>query len=143
MSSTVRTINSAAQMEELGSEIGSTLKAGDLIVLRGELGAGKTTFTRGLGRALGIEGVTSPTFVISKIYPGVIPLVHVDAYRLMGNELALFDDLDLESRIPKSVTVIEWGGDFVGRLVDSYLAIDIEFGSGVDERVVKIESVSR
>ena len=143
MSSTARTINSAAQMEELGSEIGSTLKVGDLIVLRGELGAGKTTFTRGLGRALGIEGVTSPTFVISKIYPGVIPLVHVDAYRLMGNELALFDDLDLESRIPNSVTVIEWGGDFVGRLVDSYLAIDIEFGSGVDERVVKIESVSR
>ena len=143
MSSTARTINSAAQMEELGSEIGSTLKVGDLIVLRGELGAGKTTFTRGLGRALGIEGVTSPTFVISKIYPGVIPLVHVDAYRLVGNEFALFDDLDLESRIPKSVTVIEWGGDFVGRLVDSYLAIDIEFGSGVDERVVKIESVSR
>ena len=141
MSSTVRAINSAAQMEKLGAEIGSTLKAGDLIVLRGELGAGKTTFTRGLGLALGIEGVTSPTFVISKIYPGRIPLVHVDAYRLIGNELALFDDLDLESRIPQSITVIEWGGDFVKRLVDSYISIDIEFGVTKDERTVRIDGL--
>ena len=141
MSSTVRTINAAAQMEKLGAEIGSNLKAGDLIVLRGELGAGKTTFTRGLGLALGIEGVTSPTFVISKIYPGRIPLVHVDAYRLIGNELALFDDLDLESRIPQSITVIEWGGDFVKRLVDSYISIDIEFGVTEDERTVRIDGL--
>lgn len=141
MPSIVRSIESAAQMEDLGKEIGAKLKAGDLIVLRGELGAGKTTFTRGLGIALGIEGVTSPTFVISKIYPGRIPLVHVDAYRLIGNELALFDDLDLESRIPQSITVIEWGGDFVKRLVDSYISVDIEFGIGESERMVRIEGL--
>jgi tRNA threonylcarbamoyl adenosine modification protein YjeE len=141
MSSIVRSINSAEQMETLGHEIGLKLKAGDLLVLRGELGAGKTTFTRGLAQALGIEGVTSPTFVISKIYPGRIPLVHVDAYRLIGNELALFDDLDLESRIPQSITVIEWGGDFVKRLVDSFVSIDIEFGSADNERVVRIEGL--
>ena len=141
MSSISRAIESAAQMELFGAEIAAKLKAGDLLVLRGELGAGKTTFTRGLASALGISGVTSPTFVISKIYPGHIPLVHVDAYRLIGNELALFDDLDLESRIPQSITVIEWGGDFVKRLVDSFISIDIEFGATADERIVRIEGL--
>ena len=141
MPSSIREIHSAAQMEEFGAEIGAQLSAGDLIVLRGELGAGKTTFTRGLGRALGIEGVTSPTFVISKIYPATIPLLHVDAYRLLDSELALFDDLDLESRIPQSITVIEWGGEFVKRLVDSYITINIEFGTGSDERIVKVDGI--
>lgn len=141
MSSTVRTITSASQMEEFGVEFGKKLKAGDLVVLRGELGAGKTTFTRGVGRALGIEGVTSPTFVISRIYPGAIPLLHVDAYRLLDSEFALFDDLDLETRIPQSITIIEWGGDFVKRLVDSYITIEIEFGRGEFERIVKISGL--
>jgi tRNA threonylcarbamoyl adenosine modification protein YjeE len=128
-------------MEEFGVEFGKKLKAGDLVVLRGELGAGKTTFTRGVGRALGIEGVTSPTFVISRIYPGAIPLLHVDAYRLLDSEFALFDDLDLETRIPQSITIIEWGGDFVKRLVDSYITIEIEFGRGEFERIVKISGL--
>ena len=88
-------IDSPEAMESLGVRIGSQLKAGDVILLNGELGAGKTTLVRGIGASLGIAPITSPTFVISKIYTGDIPLVHVDAYRLIGNELALFDDLDL------------------------------------------------
>jgi tRNA threonylcarbamoyladenosine biosynthesis protein TsaE len=142
MSSISRAIESASQMELFGAEIGAKLKAGDLLVLRGELGSGKTTFTRGLASALGITGVTSPTFVISKIYAGQIPLVHVDAYRLIGDELALFDDLDLESRIPQSITVIEWGGEFVERLADSFISIDFEFGASSDERIVTIEGLA-
>jgi tRNA threonylcarbamoyladenosine biosynthesis protein TsaE len=141
MSTISREVTTAAQMEELGFEIGTHLHPGSLLLLRGELGAGKTTFTRGLGRALGIEGVTSPTFVISKIYPGKIPLVHVDVYRLIGGEYALFDDLDLESHIPHSVTVIEWGGDFIDRLVDSYITVGIEFGQEPDTRVVTFEGI--
>jgi len=141
MSTISREVTTAAQMEELGFEIGTHLHPGSLLLLRGELGAGKTTFTRGLGRALGIEGVTSPTFVISKIYPGKIPLVHVDAYRLLGSEYALFDDLDLESHIPRSVTVIEWGVDLIDRLVDSYITVGIEFGAEPDTRVVTVEGI--
>ena len=131
-------ITSAEEMKDLGEKAGSKLTAGDVVVLRGELGAGKTTFTQGVGRALGIGELTSPTFVISKIYPGVIPLVHVDAYRLMGHELAAFDDLDLETRIPHSITIIEWGSGFVERLTDSFIEIDITFGSGSEERTVNI-----
>jgi len=128
-------------MEDLGSGIGSKLNAGDVLLLNGGLGTGKTALTRGIGRALGINDVTSPTFVISKIYPAVIPLVHVDAYRLIGNEFALFDDLDLESRIPISITVIEWGGGFVERLTDSFVEIHIEFGTSSDERIVTVKGL--
>jgi len=128
-------------MEDLGSLLGSKLDAGAVLLLNGGLGAGKTALTRGIGRALGIYDVTSPTFVISKIYPGRIPLVHVDAYRLIGQELAVFDDLDLELRIPQSVTVIEWGAGFVERLSDTFIEIDIEFGASPDERVVTIKGI--
>lgn len=125
-------------MKDLGEKVGKKLVAGDVVVLRGELGAGKTTFTQGVGRSMGISKLTSPTFVISKIYPSVIPLVHVDAYRLIGHELAVFDDLDLETRIPQSITIIEWGSGFVERLVDSFIEIDIVFGSNSEERTVDI-----
>jgi len=131
-------IKSTEEMKDLGEKVGKKLVAGDVVVLRGELGAGKTTFTQGVGRSMGISKLTSPTFVISKIYPGVIPLVHVDAYRLIGHELAVFDDLDLETRIPQSITVIEWGSGFVERLVDSFIEIDIVFGSNSEERTVDI-----
>ena len=134
-------IDSPESMVALGAKIGSKLKAGDVLLLRGELGAGKTALTRGIGAALGINGITSPTFVISKIYPGSIPLVHVDAYRLIGQELAIFDDLDLESRIPQSVTVIEWGGGFAERLVDSFIEIDIGFTESPNERSVQIKGL--
>ena len=134
-------IDSPESMVALGVRIGSKLKAGDVLLLRGELGAGKTALTRGIGVALGIEGVTSPTFVITKIYPGSIPLVHVDAYRLIGQEFATFDDLDLESRIPQSITVIEWGSGFIERLVDSFIEIDIDFTESPTERVVQFKGI--
>ena len=141
MSGATRIISSVAAMEDLGCLLGSKLDAGAVLLLNGGLGAGKTALTRGIGRAFGINDVTSPTFVISKIYPGRIPLVHVDAYRLIGQELAVFDDLDLELRIPQSVTVIEWGAGFVERLSDTFIEVDIEFGANSDERVVTIKGI--
>ncbi len=134
-------IDSPESMVALGKKIGSKLKAGDVLLLRGELGAGKTALTRGIGAALGIDEVTSPTFVITKIYPGSIPLVHVDAYRLIGQELAIFDDLDLEIRIPQSITVIEWGSGFAERLTDSFIEIDIAFTESPNERLVQIKGL--
>ena len=134
-------VHSVGEMENLGNLVGEKLVAGNVLLLRGELGAGKTAFTRGIGRSLGIDDVTSPTFVISKIHPGVIPLVHVDAYRLLGEELALFDDLDLETRIPISITVIEWGSGFVERLSDSFIEVDINFDTDPDSRLVTIRGL--
>jgi len=141
MSDALRVINSVEAMEDLGARIGAKLKAGDVILLRGELGAGKTALTRGIGSALGITDVSSPTFVISRIYPGRIPLVHVDAYRLMGSELAAFDDLDLDSRIPRSITVVEWGDGFVERIVDQFITVDIKLGESEEQRIVSIEGI--
>ena len=143
MPATLHQIASAAAMRSLGEEVGGKLRAGDVLLLRGELGAGKTTFTQGVGHALGVDEMTSPTFVIAKIYLGAIPLVHVDAYRLIGQELAIFDDLDLESRIPQSITIIEWGSGFVERLIDSYIEISIEFGATADDRIVEISGLDR
>ncbi len=128
-------------MEELGYNIGAKLKRGDVLLLKGELGAGKTALTRGIGRALGVDDVTSPTFVISKIHQGRIPLLHVDAYRLLGQEFAVFDDLDLDTWIPQSITVIEWGVGFVERLNASYIEIDIDFGQALNERIVTITGI--
>ncbi len=135
-------INSPEEMFELGKRIGSKLQVGDVILLRGELGAGKTALTQGIGTSLGIDDVSSPTFVISKIYQGGrVPLIHVDAYRLMGSELAGFDDLDLESRIPTSITVVEWGDGFVQRIVDKFITVAISFGKSDSERIVEIEGL--
>ena len=95
----MKEISSAEEMHDLGAKIGAQLKSGDLILLNGDLGAGKTVLVQGIAKALGIEDVTSPTFVISKNYPGVPPLIHVDVYRLLDSgKAALFlDDLDLDS----------------------------------------------
>ncbi len=134
-------IHSVIEMEDLGRQIGLRLGAGDVLLLQGELGSGKTALTRGIGTALGIFEVSSPTFVISKIYQGVIPLVHVDAYRLIGKEFAIFDDLDLETRIPQSITVIEWGNGFVERLGDSFIKIAIDFDEDPNSRVVAIKGL--
>ena len=123
-------------MKDLGRHIGENLHAGDLILLKGDLGAGKTALTQGIGAALGIAGITSPTFVISRIHHGKETLVHVDAYRLVGEPLAIFDDLDLDSQLKSSIIVIEWGESFVERLADTYFEITIEFGSGENDRVV-------
>ena len=86
-------VNSVEEMKALGQNIGEKLRVGDLVLLSGPLGAGKTARTQGIGRALGIENITSPTFVISRIHEGKIRLVHVDAYRLQGEMNAIFDDL--------------------------------------------------
>ncbi|MGO4245441.1 tRNA (adenosine(37)-N6)-threonylcarbamoyltransferase complex ATPase subunit type 1 TsaE, partial [Janibacter sp. RAF20_2_2] len=95
----------------LGRRLATLLRAGDLVVLTGGLGAGKTTLTRGLGAGLGVRGaVTSPTFVIARVHPSLVggpELVHVDAYRLGG--AAELDDLDLDSELDEAVTVVEWG----------------------------------
>jgi tRNA threonylcarbamoyladenosine biosynthesis protein TsaE len=102
---------SAEQTRECGRQLGRRLGPGDLVILSGELGAGKTTFTQGLAEGLGVRGpITSPTFVIARVHPsltGGAPLVHVDAYRL--GSLAELDDLDLDAAVEESVTVVEWG----------------------------------
>ena len=123
-------------MQALGRSLGSRFRRGDIILLNGTLGAGKTTLVQGIGEALGISGITSPTFVISRIHEGEVPLVHVDAYRLVGEPWALFDDLDLESHIPNSITIIEWGDGFVERIADEYLEVQLAFGESDDDRVL-------
>jgi len=101
----------AEETEALGVAVAGLLLPGDLVILGGDLGAGKTTFTRGLGAGLGVRGaVTSPTFVISRVHPSLDdgpPLIHVDAYRLGG--AAELDDLDLDTDVIDAVTVVEWG----------------------------------
>ena len=125
----------------LALALADCLKAGDVLLLSGELGAGKTTFTRSLGEGLGVrEGVISPTFVLSRVHPnlpegprpGGPDLVHVDAYRLSSAEE--LDDLDLELSMPRSVTVIEWGRDKAEHLSDSRLELDFTRLTGADAR---------
>ena len=115
-------------MHALGKRIGALCKAGDLILLNGPLGAGKTVLVQGIGEALGISDVTSPTFVISRIHKAPLSLIHVDAYRLLegGNAAAYLDDLDLDTPRECAVTVIEWGGEESARLSEERLEIDID-----------------
>lgn len=121
-------IATPAQMFALGKRIGADLRAGDLVLISGPLGAGKTLLTQGIGDALGITGITSPTFVISRIHKGLMPLIHVDAYRLMqsNNPNLAFDDLDLDRERENAVTVVEWGGEMAARLSDERLEISID-----------------
>ena len=121
-------IATAAEMHELGKRIGSQCVAGDVILLNGPLGAGKTVLVQGIGEALGISDVTSPTFVISRIHKAPLPLIHVDAYRLLegGNAALYLDDLDLDSPRENAVTVIEWGGQESARLSEERLEIVID-----------------
>jgi len=134
-------IASAQEMFDLGQKIGKQLKAGDLILLNGPLGAGKTALTQGIGAALGISDVTSPTFVISRTHKGSLPLIHVDVYRLQesGNAAIYLDDLDLDSARESAVTVIEWGGAESARLSDERLEIDIDRSE--DARIVTYRAI--
>lgn len=115
-----------ADTHALGAALAQLLGPGDLIVLVGPLGAGKTAFTQGIGAGLGVpEPVTSPTFVIARVHRGGrLPLVHVDAYRLGG--VADVDDLDLDASTEESVTVVEWGQGLVERLTDEHLELRLD-----------------
>ena len=140
----------AASMRELGVALAASLRPGDVVVLSGELGAGKTTFTQGLGAGLGVRGdVTSPTFVIARVHPSLgdgPPLVHVDAYRLGG--VAELDDLDLDTSLDEAVTVVEWGEGIAEGLADDRVEVHIEravgtFEADLDPRRVRIAPVGR
>lgn len=121
------TIATATAMRALGRALAGMLRAGDLVVLSGDLGAGKTTLTQGIGAGMAVRGeVTSPTFVIARVHPapgGGPALVHVDAYRLAT--LAEVDDLDLDASLADSVTVVEWGEGLVEELASDRLELRI------------------
>jgi tRNA threonylcarbamoyladenosine biosynthesis protein TsaE len=128
------TVATAAEMRVLGNRLASMLRAGDLVILSGPLGAGKTTLTQGIGDGLGVRGpITSPTFVIARVHPSLVParglaasgpaLVHADAYRL-GSTLEM-DDLDLDADTATSVTVVEWGEGLAEGLAADRLEITI------------------
>ena len=123
------------EMFALGKAIGVQAKAGDMILLNGPLGAGKTLLIQGIGAALGFSDITSPTFVISRTHIGPLPLIHVDVYRLLeGDRAAAFlDDLDLDSAVDSAVTVIEWGGQESARLSDERLEITIDRSGEIRE----------
>ncbi len=125
---------SAEEARALGEKLASVLRAGDLLILSGDLGAGKTTFTQGLGAGLQVRGaVTSPTFVIARVHPSLVggpALVHVDAYRLGG--IPELDDLDLDTSLEDAVTVVEWGEGVAEGLADTRLEITITRARGDD-----------
>ena len=128
-------------MRDLGRELASHLRPGDLVILAGPLGAGKTTLVQGIGEGLRVRGpVTSPTFVIARVHPpasGSGPsLVHADAYRL--HSIAEVDDLDLDADLDRSVTVVEWGEGLAEGLAEDRLDISIEPGPDGDARMVRI-----
>ncbi|MBG6179753.1 tRNA (adenosine(37)-N6)-threonylcarbamoyltransferase complex ATPase subunit type 1 TsaE [Arthrobacter sp. CAN_A1] len=122
------TVQSAAELQRFAAALAADLTTGDLLILSGSLGAGKTTFTQGLGQGLGVRpGVISPTFVLVRVHPSLTggpALVHADAYRLESP--ADIDDLDLESSMDSSVTVVEWGAGRVEHLAESRLEIRLE-----------------
>lgn len=140
-------VTTAEQTHALAAALGEVLEPGDLLVLTGELGAGKTTFTQGLGEGLGVRaGIISPTFVLVRIHPnlpdgprpGGPDLVHVDAYRLDSS--AEIDDIDLENTMDTSVTVVEWGRDRVEHLSDSRLEVDLHRSVGGSSEPAPIQA---
>ena len=136
-------IESISQMHALGVKIGSQLKNTDVVVLTGDLGAGKTVLTQGIASAFEIENVTSPTFVISRVYKGKPNFIHADAYRLLDSGIESFTDLDFESYLSSSVFVIEWGADFVTTLTDQYLDIKINQGATETAREIEITPIGQ
>ncbi|GAA2450453.1 tRNA (adenosine(37)-N6)-threonylcarbamoyltransferase complex ATPase subunit type 1 TsaE [Actinomadura vinacea] len=137
-------VPTAADMRRLGLRLAGLLRAGDLLVLTGALGAGKTTMAQGIGEGLKVRGpITSPTFVIARVHPALAggpALVHVDAYRLGG--FAELDDLDLDASAEESVTIVEWGEGLAEGLADARLEVIISRSEGPSERrAVKIVGV--
>lgn len=130
----------AEDTHELGRRLAVVFEPGDLVLLTGPLGAGKTVLAQGIGAGLGVTGpVTSPTFVIARIHRGGrVDLVHVDAYRLGG--AAEIDDLDLDATLAESVTVVEWGGGLAERLAETYLEIRLDRADD-DARVAELVPV--
>jgi tRNA threonylcarbamoyladenosine biosynthesis protein TsaE len=142
------TVATAAEMHALGRRLAALLRAGDLVILSGPLGAGKTTLTQGIGAGLGVRGpVTSPTFVIARVHPSLArtqglaasgpPLVHADAYRL-GSVLEM-DDLDLDTDTATSVTVVEWGEGLAEGLAADRLEIAITPAAVLDGDDIALE----
>ena len=129
-----------AATQALGARLAGGLRAGDLVVLSGPLGAGKTALTQGIGAALQVRGaVTSPTFVLARVHRGDLPLVHVDAYRLReaGARLDL-DDLDLDDELPYSVTVVEWGEGVVEQVSESRLHVHLDRPGDKPGRIARV-----
>ena len=122
-------------------QLAAHLRAGDLVLVNGPLGAGKTVLAQGVGEGLGVMGITSPTFVISRVHKAAIPFNHVDAYRLVDSENPnlYVDDLDLD--IANSITLIEWGGAESARLSEDRLEITIDRSSEL--RTVEIKAVGK
>jgi tRNA threonylcarbamoyladenosine biosynthesis protein TsaE len=128
-------------MRDLGRRLAALLRAGDLVILAGPLGAGKTTLVQGIGAGLGVRGpVTSPTFVIARVHPALTgsgpALVHADAYRL--GSFSEVDDLDLDTDAGSAVTVVEWGTGLAEPLAEDRLEITIEPDQDSDVRTVRI-----
>jgi tRNA threonylcarbamoyladenosine biosynthesis protein TsaE len=139
----IRELPAVGDTRALGRSLAGVLAPGDLVVLTGPLGAGKTALAQGIGAGLGVRGaVTSPTFVIARVHQpdpalgGRVPLVHVDAYRLGG--LAEVDDLDLDADLGDSVTLVEWGEGLVERLSDAHLEIRISRDDETEARVAHL-----
>ncbi|WUE13342.1 tRNA (adenosine(37)-N6)-threonylcarbamoyltransferase complex ATPase subunit type 1 TsaE [Nonomuraea sp. NBC_00507] len=130
-------------MRAYGARLAAFLRAGDLVVLSGPLGAGKTTLVQGLAEGLKVRGpITSPTFVIARVHPSLHqgpPLVHADAYRL-GGDLEV-DDLDLDASLDESVTVVEWGEGLVEGLSEDRLEVHIDREAGDEVRIVTLRAV--
>jgi tRNA threonylcarbamoyladenosine biosynthesis protein TsaE len=135
----VITVATAEEMHQLGQKLSTHLHAGDLVLVNGPLGAGKTVLAQGVGAGLGITGITSPTFVISRVHKAPVPFIHVDAYRLVDsdNPNLYLDDLDLD--IAGSITLIEWGGAESARLSQDRLEISIDRSD--EARKVEIKAV--
>jgi tRNA threonylcarbamoyladenosine biosynthesis protein TsaE len=130
-----------AAMRDLGRELSAWLRAGDLVILTGPLGAGKTTLVQGIGEGLGVRGpITSPTFVIARAHPALAgsgpSLLHADAYRL--GSITEVDDLDLDADVARAVTVVEWGEGLAEGLAEDRLEISIEADPDGETRTVRL-----